>query len=230
MDTRWILRPVKNDMQRNILTSTVPLTISIILIIIVAKVGLGKVSSLRSEISQAQRDEATLTEKLNTLNALGGDLQTKSILSTYVIPDKNPGLAALSQIKLLATQNLIGISKLKVGGGTTLAKGLSTTSLTFDVIGPSEGVLAFINGLSTVAPIMHVDKVKLAQQTDQTSGTVTISSYYAPYPKELPSLTTAINGLTTDEVNTLSVIANLTPPQFISLTPSAAGKSDPFVQ
>lgn len=219
-------------MRRNILISTLPLVVSILLIIIVAKFGLGKVSSLRKEISQSSKDRATLIQKLNTLSSLGADLQSNSQLSSYALPDKNPALATLSQLKSLATQNLVSLSKIKSGGGGEgSTKGISTASLTFEVLGPKEGVLTFLESLSGVAPITRVEKVKFSEQGDQIGGSVTVISYYAPYPTKLPAITATINDLTNEEIKTLTSIVKLTPPQFVSLSPSStAGKVDPFSQ
>lgn len=218
-------------MQKNVLTSTLPLLISVILVIVVAKYGLGKVLSLRDEISQAESDKATLTEKLNTLSTLSANLQSNSQLSSYALPDKNPALSVVSQLKFIASQNLVSLSKMKSGTSIGGPATVSTVGVTFEVIGPKDGVIAFLNSLKKIAPIIQIDKIKLSQSVDQTTASVSVASFWASFPSKLPAVTSPINNLSADEVKTLTVISELTPPQFAALSPqSTAGKSDPFNQ
>lgn len=218
-------------MQRNILISTLPLLISIFLIIAVAKIGLGKVLSLREEISQAETDKTILTEKLNTLTSLSADLQSNSQLSSYALPDKNPALSVISQLKSLGNQNLVSLSKIKSGTNTGGPASVSSVGVTFEVIGPKDGIIAFLTSLKKIAPLIQIDKIKLSQVVDQANASISVASFWAPYPTKLPEITSPISNLSADEVTTLSAISRLTPPQFVSLSPSTtAGKSDPFSQ
>lgn len=215
---------------KNLLTSTLPLLISIFLFVIVGKVGIGRVSALREEIADGEKERKTLTEKLNTLRTLGGELGSNSVASTYALPESNPVLAAMSQLKLAAAQNVISMSSLKSGAGAKGNGGISSVDISFEAVGPKEGILAFVNGLTKVAPIMQLNKLKLSETGGQTRAAISIRAYFAELPTKIPAVDSPVKLLTADEEETLMTVTALTPPQFSEVLPSAAGKTDPFSQ
>lgn len=209
--------------------SVLPFIASLLLFIVVGKIGLTKIASLRDEIAVASKDQATLSQKLDILTSLSDGLQSNSQVSTYALPEKNPALSVISQLRKLSSQSLVGLNNLKTSPGLKQSSGLSTVDVTFDLFGPKEGIFTFLNGLGNVAPLMVVDRVVINEYAGQATATVTIKSFWAEYPTKLPSLTQPINSLSADEVKTLTFVSALLRPQFTQLPAAASGgRGDPF--
>lgn len=217
-------------MPKNLLSSTLPLLISIILFVIVGNFGVGRVLELRAQIDQANIEKNILADKLNTLRSLAPNLATSSEISSIALPEKNPALVTLSQIKNLATQNVVALSNIRTSSSAGGTASLLSTSLSFEVTGPSQGIISFLNGVHNIAPITIVNKIKLNETGGTTQAEVTVSSFWAALPTQIPAVDQAVNTLTPDEQTVLNNLSSLTQPQFSNLSPSQAGKADPFAQ
>lgn len=217
-------------MPRNLLSSVLPLLISIILFILVVNFGVGRVLQLRSEITQANIDKNTLTQKLNTLDSLGSNLPANTEVSSIALPDKNPAVITLSQLKSLATQNLVSISNIKSGSSVAPSASLSSADLSFEVVGPTPAILSFLNGVHKIAPITVIGRVKMSQVGQVATAAVTVSSFWSPFPTQIPAVDQPINTLTPDEQTILSSVNALVPPQFSQLSPAQGGRANPFAQ
>lgn len=218
-------------MKRDVLKSVLPLVISLILLIIVAKIGIAKVIDLRSQIAKVESDKAALTEKLNTLTSLSSDLAQNSQLASLALPDKNPALLVINQLKRLSVQYNVNISSIKSGSGGIGSNNLSNLGVTFDLDGLKGDIFAYLKAVGNIAPLTKIEKVKLNENGGLVKASIAVRSYYAPYPTKLPAVTAAVKTLTPDEIKTLTIVVGLTPPQFTQVPPSTAGlKSDPFGQ
>lgn len=217
-------------MPKNLLSSILPLVIAIVLFIVVGNFGIARILELQSQIRQANIDKNTLTQKLSTLQSLGSDLPTTSEVSLVALPDKSPALAVLSQIKNLAAQNVISISNIKTGSTISQSSDISTTNLSFDVAGPVPAILSFLNGIHKISPLAVVNSVKISETALVATASVNVSSFWSPLPTKIPAVNEPINTLTADEQTILTSISALVPPQFSNLSPSQAGRANPFAQ
>lgn len=216
---------------RLIINSTAPLIVVIILFVIVGQFGISKVLALRGEITQAQLDGNTLSQKLSILQEASATSQTNSNIATTTLPDKNPTLAVLAQLKILASQNSVAISNIKGGATVTDDSGLGRTDISFDATGSLPQLVIFLKGVDGFAPITHSSRIKLNETGGSSRAEVTVSSYFAPFPTKLPAVTDQITDLTSDEKNTLQKITTLTQPVFVNVPASQnSGKPDPFSQ
>src|SRR5947209_4536001 len=98
------------------LSSSLPLVIVIILFIIVGNFGISKISDLQSQITQAQNDQNVLKGKLNLLQNVSAEVAAGSDISIAALPDANPSLVVVSQLRILASQNGLIITGIKTGG------------------------------------------------------------------------------------------------------------------
>lgn len=213
---------------KNIIRLAGPLVAIVLLFILVGNFGAGKVSEIRASVAKEKKNVTILSQKLSLLNEVTESVSSASLAST-ALPEKNPALAAISQLKSLAvTQNTL-ISKIKSGSAGKDKSGISKVDITFDLEGQRSQVFQFLTAIENIAPISRVEKVKLNEIAGATRATITIKSYFAELPTKLPALTDAVNDLTADEKKTLSEVTGLTQPNFVSLPASqGGGKPDPF--
>ena len=213
------------------LNSILPLVVVLILFVIVGRFGFAKISEVGDQVAASQKDQAVLTQKLELLSTLGETAAAGSQLTAGALPDTNPALIVISQLKGIAGQSGIVIANVKAGAEAKDSSGLSRVDISFEAMGPRAQIIAFAKSVDQIAPITLVDKIKIAESAGAARATISVRSFWAEFPTKLPALTEAISDLTNDERNILGSISNLTQPQFIEVPPSqGASRPDPFTQ
>lgn len=219
-------------MYKQVLSSTLPLIVVIILSIVVGNYGIGRVLRLQAQISQLNNDKATLSQKLTTLQGISATVGAGSQVAASALPGKNPALTTLSQIKSLATQNVVTLTNLKSGSESKSTAGFSEVGISFDVTGPRSGIIAFLDSIPKNAPITIVDKIKLNEAGGEARATVSVRSFWVAFPTTLPPVAENIPDLTQAEKDTLNKISALIQPQFIDVPAQEgeSGRTNPFTQ
>ncbi len=208
-----------------------PLTAVVILFFLAGNFGFSKISDVRANVKKIQADRNVLTQKLNLIRGVSQTAAAASSVASVALPASNPALTVSAQLKLLASQNGVLLSGFKAGGEAADASGLSRADLTFDVTGSRPGVIAFIKGIKTFAPITLVDKIKINEAGGSSKATFSVKSFWSAFPKTLPAITEPIADLTADERKTLQDISTLTQPLFSEETVvPGGGKTDPFAK
>jgi len=206
-----------------------PLTVIIILFVIVGNFGFGKITELRNQITASQSDQKILTQKLDVLRNVSTNGTQISNFAVSALPDSNPSLAVMSQIKTIAGSHNLIISDIKATGPTIDPSGLSSVTTSFNVSGSREQMESFVNSVGSFAPITIVTKIKLSEDSPGSAlANLSVKSFWAPFPTKIPAITEVISDLTPDEQQMLQDISSLNQPVFIQLPASGGGKSDPF--
>lgn len=208
-----------------------PLLAVILLFVIVGKFGFGKISNIRSQIAIAQKEQKILSQKLNVLTNVAATGEQFSNFAVSALPDSNPSLSVVSQLKILAGGDGLVISEIKSGSPASNATGVSAVNVSFNVFGSRVQIESFINKISTIAPITIVDKIKINESAPGASvGNITVKSFWAPFPTQIPPVSQAIADLTSDEQQIMQDLSTLKQPVFSLVLPTQGGKSDPFSQ
>jgi len=203
----------------------------VVLFIFVGNFGVSKVIGVRSQITSAQNSEATLTQKLNLLQTLSTTASAGAPVAASAVPDANPALSVISQLKTLALQNGVVITGIKSTSGVSASSGMSEAAISFAVDGAIPSVFDFLAGTATVAPIMVVDKITIAEALGSIKADVSVKSYWADFPKTIPSIDAPVTDLTAAEKKTLTTVTGLTQPAFTQVTASQEGTNpNPFGQ
>jgi len=222
----------KSLMPPNIEVMVVPIiliTVLIILSILVVKIGISKINSQREKLTVAQRDEAIFKQKQEILQEVQGEVLSLADLSASAVPNKNPALAVISQLKNLASSRSVVLSNLQVGSKSGAEKGISKVDISFDVDGDFSSVLDFLQDTSKIAPISQIEKIEINQTVGATHANTTMISFWAPFPKKLPPLTEAAKDLSAEELSLIRSLSELTPPVFLEIAPSVpSARADPF--
>lgn len=206
-----------------------PLTISIILFFLVGVFGISKINAIRATIKSTQKDQATLTQKLNLLHTLSQTAVLGTGVVNSALPEGNSVLSVISQLKLLASANGITFSNIKSGVPTINELGLKEAVISFTLEGAKSQIISFLTNISGFSPIVVLNKIVISENSTGTDAQVTARSFWSPLPATIPFVTQAISDLTNTEKETLAKIANLTQPVFIEATQSgSAVNPNPF--
>jgi hypothetical protein len=205
------------------LRAATPFLVVLILFVSVGKFGMSKITTLRSQITEAKQIENILTEKLSILQSFSSSPENSISLITSVLPVGNSSVATTSQLKNLAAQNGIIITSLKSGSASKVASGLSYADITFEVTGSKLSITNLLNSVAKIAPISQVQKIRMSENGGLASANIVVRTYWADYPKTIPSVTQPITNLSNSEKLLVSQMSELTLPMF-SVTTSAEGE------
>lgn len=218
-----------NDGTKMQLMAFGPLVAVIFLTYIVWTFGYSKVSDIRRNIKKAQNDQTNLNQKLGTLRNVPDNVILGAQNATIAFPESNPSVVLLSQIRSLSQANSVTIGNIKSGSEVSDSSGLQRVDVTFDITGGRGEVIQTILDIQNLAPITVLDKVKLNETGGVARSTVSVKSFWAVLPTQLPALTEKVADLTTSETNLLEFLNGLRMPDFSTITAGeGAGKSDPF--
>ncbi|MEK7112246.1 MAG: type 4a pilus biogenesis protein PilO [Patescibacteria group bacterium] len=211
-----------------ILIPSAYLAVSILLFVFTAKTGIAKISEQRKGLSEARKIQGVLQQKENILRQIETEVPLQVDILANVLPEKNPALTMISQIKNLAAVSETTITTFKIGAQNDSGD-LSFVDLNFDIDGGLTEVLSFMNSIKALAPLSTIDKAKINQAGGIASANVTIKIYFAGYPTKLPSLTEAVSDLSEEEKGLLVTFSGLTLPTFTTLTPQEpVSRESPF--
>lgn len=192
------------------------------------KTGIGKLGEQSRVLSGAKKTQSTLQQKESLLRQMQTEVSGQIDILANVIPEKNPALTMITQLKNLALTSGITLTSFKIGSQND-SGAVSFVDLSFDVEGGVSSLVTFLNSLKTLAPLSAIDKAKMNQLGGIASVNVSLRVYFAAYPQKLPSLTEAINGLTPEETDLLGSLSALTLPTFTTLSPQAPSlRENPF--
>lgn len=216
------------EKDKQILKAAAPLVIVVMLFFIVGKFGVSNIKEVRQQINNTKKTESVLNGKLKILQTVA-DAQAGADMSLIALPDKNPALSIISQIKLLSFNNSITVEGIKSStpGDTT---GLSYVTTTFTAIGTEDSILSFARGINNIAPVSVIEKMDISTNAGSGEASISIKTYYAPLPATIPTITQAVTDLNATEKSLLSEIIALTPPVFSDIISASASaiNQDPF--
>jgi len=224
IDTKKILPPA-------IQVFLVPVILLVVLGILsglAVRIGFSRIGAQRDEIAAARQDENTLSQKENVLSSVQGTVPTYVNTVAASLPEKNPALSMISQLRALAVTSGLLLDNIKVGSAVP-TEGLFYVDITFALEGTPPQVVSYLNSIKNLAPISTVEKAKVNQSALGTRADVTVRVYYSAFPQKLPSLTEPVKELTEDERTALTRLSALSLPAFTDLQAQPAGlRENPF--
>lgn len=214
--------------------STLALPLLYVLILVIVSyfafdTGISKIQTQKKNLKKNREIESVLSEKEQVLSDATGVITPYVNYSTLALPDYNPSLFVLSQIKEMARSENANIGDLSFSGFNTAEKGISSIKFTMDVSGERRDVIDFIRTTMLVAPIIKLDTVELNLKDERADASLLAQSYWKVLPTELGKITNPIEKLTSEEVEVLEATTQLKPPIFDDVTPSGPYvRSNPF--
>ncbi|MBI2066031.1 hypothetical protein HYT60_00795 [Candidatus Woesebacteria bacterium] len=211
-----------------ILVPSIYLLVSIILFVFGARTGIAKISEQGSTLNDIRKTQGILQQKENLLREIATEVSSQVDVLANVVPEKNPALIMISQIKNLAAVSGITITTFKISAAND-AGNVSFVDVSFDADGDLVSLVAFLKTIKTLAPLSTIDTVKMNQQGGVASANARIRVYFAGYPTKLPSLTEAVNELTGEEEGLFDTLSGLSLPTFTTLPPQGPSvRESPF--
>jgi hypothetical protein len=203
----------------------IPLMIGVALLLIGGNIAYSQISSLMNKISSAEKDQITLTQKLKLLSTVSDIAAQGAGAATSALPDGNPALVVVSQLKSLASSRGIVLSSMKSAAGSESGS-VSSVTISFTAEGSRDAIFSFLKDISQIAPLTSVGSVGINEEAGVDSATISLTSYWAPFPKTIPPINQAITDLNASEKQTLSDINNLIQPTFAQIVP-VKGNANP---
>jgi|SRR5581483_4883421 len=200
------------------------------------------VSSLNDQLAQNRDSESKLQAKLNSLSEVSSLVTTDSQVAIDALPEKNPVLSVLSNIRSSAASfglTLNNVSSGEIVTGSSGA-GLSSSEIIFETDGDYKNLTSLIDIIKSTSPVTIFDSIKVTSQSSLGGDTYRfvghLFTYWASLPTTIPSVTQSFEGLTDEEQQILTRISALKPPPVgVSLIPSSSSaqlpnsnRSDPF--
>lgn len=193
--------------------------ILIVLVIIFFQIALSKITSQTEEIAKTKKDENVLSAKLSFLSQAESQIGSQSEALTLYLPDKNPALSLIAQIKNLASPYTLTIENIKVGVENK-ESGVSKVDINFDVDGPTSAILNYLKSLKSAMPITTFSRVKITGATEVVRASVTLSGFWSPLLTTIPAISEPIKELTSEEKSLIDQTTSFSRPPFSKITPT----------
>lgn len=192
--------------------------------------GIKQINTIRSKIAANKKVEATLNQKIQTLETVGEILAGDVTFLDVVLPSKGSVLYGLSQIKSQSITYGVALSSLKTGTSVPEEGGLNKISISFDVEGQEQSIYSFLTSFSKILPLMNVDKASFSKSGEVTRASVTLSVYSSELPKKIPAVTEAVKELSNEDITLLKELSTYLMPQFVEpgVSTTTSPKTDPF--
>jgi len=193
----------------------------VILYVFVLKTSITQLMTLKKSLSDSNKDEIALTEKLSILSASKESALSLADLSVVAIPQENPDLMLISLFKKLATERglTFGSIETKSGSGITSAE-IGSEEIEFNLDGPIASVFDFLRSVQKISPLITLHEVKINQNQNIARSQVTAYAYYAPFPEVIPSISAPLAELNAEEKDILAKISSFSQPTFSEISPS----------
>ncbi|MBU0572254.1 hypothetical protein KKH23_01120 [Patescibacteria group bacterium] len=205
------------------------LSAMVILVIVIFKVGIGRISTQRVEFQKATKNETILSQKQQVLQTIESNILSYADTAIIAMPDKNPSLVALSQLKNLAEKSALNIGSIEIGGETKGKSGPSKTTISFEVEGTLSQVLNYLISTESFAPLSVIDRVEIAQAGGVIRASVDLAVFWAPLPTKLPAISEPVQELSAGETGLITELSGLEQPLFTQILPAApSARIDPF--
>lgn len=200
----------------------------VIMMVGLASFLLGKIGELSTQNSSGMEAQQQLQNKLESLQKIDPSVLSESENVYLSLPDKNPAVYVVSQLKNYATEYGVALTKLNITGSSSQQAELGTATVQFSAEGEYQSVVDFINRLAQTAPLMSIERVKVTQSVLNTTEAVgALNTFWAPFPETLPSVTEGISNLTEEELKILQTLTSLEQPIFGDLPPAAPTQTRP---
>jgi len=207
------------------------IVVVVLLFIFVGKNLLSKLSDKRDALKTSQKNEEILSDKISELNLFESGQNSSDVIQvlTYAIPAENSSLIILSQVKSEALANEVILSRIKVNMSGASENGLTKADVSFDIDGEVSKVISFLKALAKTSPLNKVNKLELNNYGGVYRASVTISTYYADFPKTVPEVTEPIKPLTEDELSLIHDLYLFKQPAFTTfVVDNTGGRENPF--
>lgn len=212
----------------------IPLVLFVVLIALFAYVvntSYKKISTQLASIKSLRQDITVFQNRIEGLRAFQDREFPDSDKLLAALPEENPSLWMLSQIKRKAEENIITVQERTTSFSSSEGSGIASGHIIFSAQGGKENMINFLLSFPKIAPLSKIARLELSMDEEgaATTANVEISVYYAKLPQKLPEITEAVNKLSPEEEEMVGKLTKLELPEFTSLSPNSPFEvKDPF--
>jgi len=169
-----------------------------------------------------------LQKKLSVLQSTSPSILNQTGQIVTILPDKNPILSFISQMKNLAVEKNVVITDIKTD--TIADNDVKVLEFEIGVTGDSiDSINALVKDLYHRAPVVTIDEMAISDNGEAKAGKVKMSVYWADLPTSLPALTDPLPPFSPEELKTLDQLRAYQVPDFSTLTPAdTLPRDNPF--
>lgn len=206
------------------------IAILLVLSVFAVRTGIDKINQQRRELKVTQKAENTLMEKESELRSSASKNPSLVTPATMALPDSNPALMVISNMKTLSASKNVIIEDLRVsGGGSSDKSETSRLGITFSVSGEFVEALSFMKETKNYLPIIRTQRLTIKVNGDIANIDAIASSSSSAYPDKLPLMTEPIDKITYEEYEILNELVQKQPPVFFELNPTGpVSRPNPF--
>ncbi|MGB6881851.1 MAG: hypothetical protein WBD86_00920 [Microgenomates group bacterium] len=205
------------------------LVLVIILSVVVFRIGISRINSQRKELQVAEKNERVFTQKQQVLQQIEGNVLSYADVSSIAMPEKNPVLTVIAQLKSMTETKLVTLNDLKVGNEVKDKEGLSKAIISFEIEGELGQVMDYLISTRDFAPLSVTDKINITQAAGAIRASVDLVTFWVPFPTKLPPMSEAVRELSAEELSLITQLSGLQQPVFIEISPmTPSARTDPF--
>ena len=185
---------------KTVLIPSVVMVVTLIGSLIAGKTLWDKLNITKAEVASSQTEIQILQDRLAVLQSSSSNVPAYSKKVLVALPSENSALNTVSQLRKFAGDNNMLIDKFSMEGGMQ-------PNFTFEIEGDLSQVVGFLSDLGKTMPLVNINSVYL-ENDDVVSARLSVSSFWAPLPETLPSITDPIESLTEEELAVLTTISS----------------------
>ncbi len=208
----------------------VGIVLAILLFIFIIPKGYDQITGKIKSYKESQQKEELLTKKLTVLKTVSADVLDKTPQSIIALPDKNPSLMIISQMKDTATTGSVLVSSIKSIASSGFDENTQKIELVFGLESADyQSILTILSEFSKRAPMTTIDVTNAHSVDDKVLADVHVVAYWSKLPESIPAVTEPLTAFSGEELSILQHVTGLTAPQFNTLTPQQTdGRENPF--
>lgn len=210
-----------------------PVGLIVLSLLVVIFVVPGSYAQITSRYDAFQKDRErrdVLQKKLTVLQSTSPAALQLAPQTVIVMPEKNPVLPFISQLKELALAENVTITDIKSASISEFQDGIKKLefAVTLDAA-EFQPIVNVLNSLATRAPVATIDQVDMRNLETSKQAGVKLTVYWSPLPESLPAITDPFPPFSPEELASLDRVSKLTPPTFSELSPESANpRENPF--
>ncbi len=226
-----IIRKIYTPNVEVLLWPILTIIVTSILSVFVFRNGYAKITEKLGVLENTKAVENTLSQKLEVLRQIPPGILDKTNVLLVVMPERNPTLFFISQLKNASQTTSVKLNEFEVKGFANVGGDISSIEVegALDATDYPQAI-SLLRYFENVAPLAKVNGVRISRSNSGTLDLGTsISIFFSNLPTQLPPLTSPIKALTSEQEDSLKKVANFFLPEFNVILPSEpTDRANPF--
>jgi len=205
------------------------MAILICLFFVFIKVGLDKYITQQKLLREFRVQQNILSQKVNYLTENQSVIKQNTGLVSVALPEKNPALLLIANIKSFQSQVPLLISNIKVTSPSKLGQTKYSLGISFTVEGDIAGIMDLIGKLNNILPITLINRIMISGEGGAYLADIRITTFWENLPQKIPSVTDPIKLMSKDSITLLTKLQGMARPEFTNMSPqSPTTRTNPF--